>query len=61
MVGTNGNTRTRVYPGSGRGAIRPADCACVLYCFAPGVPVEGGYMQGGSGEASSHLPVGHRH
>ena len=31
-----------VYPGSGRGAVRPASgCARALYYLAPGVPVVG--------------------
>ena len=39
-----------VYPGSGRGAVRPArGCASALYYLAPGVPVVGEYRQGERG------------
>ena len=39
-----------VYPGSGRGAVRPArGCARALYYLAPGVPVVGGYKRGERG------------
>ena len=35
-VDARGNTVTRVYPGSGRGAVRPAKgCVRALYCLAP--------------------------
>ena len=36
-----------VYPGSGRGAVRPArGCARALYYLAPGVPIVGEYRRG---------------
>ena len=51
MVDAKGNTVTqRVYPGSGRGAVRPAKgCARALYCLAPGVPVVGGTSEAREG------------
>jgi hypothetical protein len=30
-VGANANTMTLFYPGSGRGAVRLAECVCALY------------------------------
>ena len=40
-----------VYPGSGRGAVRPANgCARALYRLAPGVPVVGGTSEVREGE-----------
>ena len=40
-----------VYPGSGRGAVRPArGCARALFYLAPEVPVVGGYMRGERGK-----------
>jgi hypothetical protein len=43
MVDAEANTRTRVYPGSGCGAVRPAGCARALILARTGVLVVGGY------------------
>jgi len=50
-VDARGNTVTHgFYPGSGRGAVRPAkECARALHCPAPGVPVVGGTSEAREG------------
>ena len=50
MLMQEASSNTRVYPGSGRGAVHPArGCARALYYLAPVVPIVGGYRRGKRG------------